>query len=451
MKTVFRSPLAWILLVSVLLRVAAAFYMGNEVVELPGTADQISYHNLALRVLGGHGLTFDQPWWPLTPAGAQTAHWSYLYTFYLVTVYGIFGPNPLAARILQAVLVGLLQPWLTYKIAQHIFRHPKIALLSAALVAGYAYFIYYAGTLMTEPFYITLILAAFFLALRAVGDGNPAREGQTAGLRRSQLIYLGLAVGGIVLLRQLFLLFIPFLLAWMWWKEHVRRPAALRWRPVRTDLDLLIPLAVVIALVLPFSVFNTLRFGHFVLLNTNAGYAFFWGNHPIYGTQFVGILPSEMGSYGSLIPEELRGLDEAELDSALMRRAITFITDDPVRYMLLSLSRIPIYFQFWPSPESGRISNLSRVASFGLFWPFMVYGLVRAFLDGYAKRLDDPVWLLPLFAAVYTGIHLLSWTLIRYRLPVDAVMLVFAAYGIFDLYQRIPTFRPGMREKARQL
>ena len=46
------------LVLAVLLRVAAAFYLGNQVVNLPGTFDQISYHNLALRVLGGHGFTF---------------------------------------------------------------------------------------------------------------------------------------------------------------------------------------------------------------------------------------------------------------------------------------------------------------------------------------------------------------------------------------------------------
>ena len=54
------QPLTAIIFVSVLLRVAVAVYMGNEVVELPGIFDQVSYHNLALRVLGGHGFTFGE-------------------------------------------------------------------------------------------------------------------------------------------------------------------------------------------------------------------------------------------------------------------------------------------------------------------------------------------------------------------------------------------------------
>ncbi|HKI53610.1 MAG TPA: hypothetical protein VJ987_05760, partial [Anaerolineales bacterium] len=97
------QPLIPIIFISVLLRVMVAFYMGNEVVELPGIFDQISYHNLALRVLGGHGFTFGEQWWPITRAGEPTAHWSFPYTLYLVATYALFGARPLAARILQAI------------------------------------------------------------------------------------------------------------------------------------------------------------------------------------------------------------------------------------------------------------------------------------------------------------------------------------------------------------
>jgi len=35
--------------------------------------------------------------------------------------------------------------------------------------------------------------------------------------------------------------------------------------------------------------------------------------------------------------------------------------------------------------------------------------------------------------ATYTAVHLASWANVRYRLPVDAVLLIFAAAGIADL------------------
>src|SRR5436305_1966168 len=77
-----RRWLAIIILVSVAVRLAAAASLGDHIQQLPGIFDEISYHTLATRLLGGHGFTFDQLWWPLTAPGTPTAHWSYLYTLW---------------------------------------------------------------------------------------------------------------------------------------------------------------------------------------------------------------------------------------------------------------------------------------------------------------------------------------------------------------------------------
>jgi 4-amino-4-deoxy-L-arabinose transferase-like glycosyltransferase len=426
--------LSGILVVSVVFRVAAALYLGDEVVNLPGTYDQISYNTLALRILGGHGFTFGETWWPITPAGAPTAHWSFLYTLYLVGVYLIFGPHPLAARLIQAILVGFLQPYLAYRIGRYIFSE-TVGLVAAGLTAVYVYFIYYGASLMTEPFFITLVLGGLYLTI-LMANAFPRAEVKTTIWGQLKLpVLLGLALGGAVLLRQLFLLFIPFLFLWIWW---IRRKQSLR----LTLAGLFTSGAIIILMILPFTLYNYSRFGHFVLLNTNSGYAFFWANHPIYGTHFQPILKSS--SYQDLIPIELRNLDEAALDQALLKRGFQFVIDDPIRYVLLSISRIPAYFMFWPSRDSGTISNLSRVASFGIFWPFMLYGLFRAIADrkmSFMDRLASPSFLLILFITIYTLIHLLSWALIRYRLPIDAVLLVFAALAFVDLAQRVRTWR----------
>ncbi|GAP13479.1 dolichyl-phosphate-mannose-protein mannosyltransferase [Longilinea arvoryzae] len=402
-----------ILGLAVLLRVAAAVYMGDTVQVLPGTSDQVSYHNLALRVLGGHGFSFGENWWPATRANEPTAHWSFLYTLYLVGVYALFGPHPLVARLIQAVIVGLLQPWLTYLLGKQLFN-ARVGLWAAFLNAIYAYFIYYGGTLMTEPFYITAILGALLLAIRLV---QPPDENTRRGLLA---VGLGLLLGAAVLLRQLFLLFIPFLLLWMFWAS-LRRHSALKW------VHYVLPLAVVAAMIAPITIYNAQRFGQFVLLNTNSGYAFYWGNHPYYGTHFQPILSNE--EYQQLLPQDQLNLDEAALDKELLRRGMQFVLEDPGRYALLSLSRIPAYFEFLPSSDSGTISNLSRVLSFGILWPFMLAGLIMAWRKRshrFWDALASPKFLLVLFALVYTVIHVLTWTLIRYRLPVDATLLVFA-------------------------
>lgn len=419
MNRILAQPLFLILAVSVFLRVVVAIAMGNTVVELPGIFDQVSYHNLALRVVGGFGFTFGEEWWPITPAGAPTAHWSFLYTLYLVLVYSLFGPQPLVARILQAVIVGILHPYITFRIGEKIFSR-NIGLAASAITAVYVYFFYYGAALMTEPFYIIAILFSLYVALLLAQNTDKQKDAMLG-------IALGISLGITILLRQVFLLFVPFLFLWMWFARF-RRRGGLPLTP--TVLSLLI----VVLLILPVTYFNYSRFGRFVLLNTNSGYAFFWGNHPIYGTKFIPILPTE--TYQELIPEEVRHLDEAALDQELLKRGIQFVTDDPGRYALLSLSRIPPYFMFWYSPESSTLSNISRIGSFGIFLPFMLYGLFLAIKQNRNDLLVSPVGLMLLFAIVYSGVHILTWTLIRYRLPVDAVLIPFAGLALVELVQR---------------
>lgn len=443
-KILSNRKLVLILLISVTLRVAAALVIGNTVVAMPGTADQVSYHALAVRVIGGHGFSFGEAWWPVTGANEPTAHWSFLYTLYLSAVYLVTGAQPLAARLLQAVLVGLLQPYLAYRLAGQVFkagalskgRRENVLLLAAAITAVYIYFIYYAAALMTEAFFCVGILASLSLTISLA-----ERQQGTSYWRAA--IALGVALSFTVLLRQLFLLIIPFLFLWLLvagYRQGVwKRPVA----------AMAIATSVVVLAILPFTAFNYARFDRFVLLNTNAGYAFFWANHPIYGAQFIDA--AEMGEiYQELVPAELRHLDEAALDQELLKRGLGFVTDDPIRYVKLSLSRIPAYFKFWPDADSGLMSNLSRVGSFGLFLPFMLYGLVRPLVSSGQPAgrplLSLPALLLYLFLIVYSAVHILTWTQVRYRIPIDTVLVIFAALALADLIEFVKKLSPGRSE-----
>lgn len=416
------KKILWIILsISILVRILAAIYLGNQVAALPGIADQITYHTLAQRVLGGFGFTFDQPWWPATQPGEPTAHWSFLYTFYLVGVYKIFGVNPLIARLIQAIAIGFLQPWLIFHISKKVF--PKFSpLFAAGWIAVYSYLIYYTAALMTEGWFITIVLAVFLMAFNLVEND----------IRLSKFALFGLLAGIAVLLRQVFLLFLPFIFLWLLWIQRKHLWVALR--------NLLLSGFIILIMILPFTYYNAQRFNQFVLLNTNSGFAFFWANNPIYGTKFVGILPEEMGNYLELLPIELKGLNEAALDTALLKRGLAFVFDNPGQYLLLSLSRIPVLFEFLPSPQSSFVSNFSRVSSFGLALPFMLAGIwisLRDLIKTKTRFFDSPMSLILAFGFIYSAIHILTWSLVRYRLPIDALFLIFAAAALQKLIKLI--------------
>jgi hypothetical protein len=438
-----RKIILAIIVVAALLRLASALYQGNTVTDLPGIYDQISYDGLARRVISGHGFSFAEAHWPATRAGEPTAHWSYLYTIYLVAIYKIFGTFPLMARLIQALIAGIFQTLLLWRIGTRLFNR-NVGLVAAALNAIYIYFFYYAGSLVTETFYITAVLWVFDVSLRIVAADRSDAQVESR-IKQWQWLELGLALGVTILFRQVFLLFMPFLFLWLWW--NVRKADAantniwlkrLHWYSLKGLLSATI---ILVLMIIPCTIRNYRAFGTFVLVNTNAGYAFFWGNHPIYGTNFIPLLPAGTEGYYSLIPVELRSLNEAELDKALLKRGIQFVVDDPKRFILLSVSRTREFFKFWPSPESSLLSNISRVGSFGIFLPFMVYGLWLGVTRAWKSGNNDMRWdvgLLIIFVVVYTAMHLFSWALIRYRLPVDAVLLIFAGLGLENILKKIP-------------
>ncbi len=431
-----RKALLLLMFAAVLLRSLSAFYQGNIVADLPGINDQISYDGLARRVVDGYGFSYAEGHWPATRAGEPTAHWSFLYTLYLAAIYKLFGEYPLIARLIQAFITGILQTFFIWRISTRLFSR-TVGLIAATLSTFYIYFFYYAGALMTETFYIVGILWTFDVTLRIVA---PYQKGSTDQRNTDwrQWLELGLAIGITILFRQVFLLFLPFLFLWLWW--NVRDTGKETWeqRVHWSALKGLLGVVLVLTLmIVPWTIRNYHVFGTFVLLNTNAGFAFYWGNHPIHGTKFIPLLDQ---SYQDLIPPNLLALNEGRLDQTLLREGIKIVLNDPVRYFLLSVSRIEEYIKFWPSRDSGLVSNISRVGSFGILLPFMIYGL-WASLSQFRKPIYPGqranLLLFFLFIVIYTAIHLLTWTLIRYRLPVDAILIIFSSLS-FEILVRKP-------------
>jgi hypothetical protein len=421
-----RLFLASILVLAVLLRLGVTLYLGNEVDAPELLTDQRSYHALGARLVSGHGFSFERGWYPFTTAAAPTAHWSFLYSLFVAGVYALTGAQPLAVRLVQAVLGGLLLPWMVYRLARALFSDPAaevgrlaatIALVAAFLAAIYAYFVLYAATLMTETFFIIVVLWSLERGLALAGRlrNEPVlRSLWPLGLA------LGTSLGLATVLRQSILPWVPVLflyLLWLGWRtEHLRI----------TAVTLTLTGVILIAFVVPWTVRNYVVYDDFLLLNSNAGYAMYSAQHPMHGTNF-----REFDA--APLPSGTLGRPEPELDRELMREGIQFILDDPGRYLLLSLSRVRAFFEFWPTPDTTLLHNVGRTASFGLLLPLLLYGLVLAVRrPGFLKRNA----LLFLFAGFYTLLHLLTWAMVRYRLPVDAALLPLAALALVDLLQR---------------
>jgi 4-amino-4-deoxy-L-arabinose transferase-like glycosyltransferase len=398
-----------ILVVSLAVRLAAAFYLGDQVEPTPGAYDQIYHHDVALNLLAGKGFVFTRPPWPFIEPGVPTSYTSFLYQLFLAAIYLIFGPHPLAARIVQALVCSLM-PWLVYRLILRVLQESPtwgelagtIGLASAGITAGYAYFVYYSAVLMTEGLYLVLVVWALTTTLE-LADRPTVRRWAVWGL----------AVGLAILIRQVFLPMAGLLFVYVAWRTRGR----VRW------LGVLAAAGVTAALILPWTIRNYLIFDRFLLLNSQAGQVFWNANHPDLGVTFDDdtMLP---------IPEDLEGANEVDLSNELMRRGLEAVASDPWRFVRLCMSKAVVYFKFWPSANSSMLSNVARTSSFGVCLPFMLAGLAVSAREW--RR-----WmLLYLFAVAYATVHIITWTQIRYRMPVDAVLVPFAALACVSLVAR---------------
>lgn len=400
-----------IILLAVILRLGAVLYLGDSIAgqQQERAYDQISYDALAKSLLAGHGYSFDTDWYPFTPANTPTAHWSFVYPVFIAGVYLLFGPHPIAVRIVQIIITGVLLPGLLYNLGSQLHSQ-KTGLVAAFLSSIYAYFVYYDATLMTESFFILFLIGSFVIAYQIISNHKD-------GAKHTLLkwLSLGIVMSVATLLRQTYLLWIPFFLAWIYWigKRNIEW-----WGPI-------VSFGIVVLAVLPWTVRNFSLYESFLPLNSNAGYAIYSANHPYHGKQFD-------QDYAAPLPDDLSALNlnEAQWNTALMARGLGFILDDPGRYLLLSLDRIPIFFNAWFSSSSSLSSNLLRIFSYGLYLPFFLYGIVVS------RKAWRRYSLIYLFAIIYSLIHILTWASIRYRLPIDAAMMPIAGLAVIEIMDK---------------
>jgi hypothetical protein len=444
-----------ILIFSGLARSALALYYGDWV---PGNQDDISYSTLALRLATGHGYTFKSAWYPFIPTGVPTAHWSYLYTAFVAVMYVVVGFHPVVVRLVSAVLGGILLPWMAYRLARRLFPNrawtPVVAALSTA---SYAYFIMFAARIMTETFFMVAVLWSLE---RAAALAGAFREEEQLGW--SAALELGASLGLAALLRQAILPWVPVLFMWLLWQAWLGLRATEH--PIRLNVTtlkrsnvqtLFLAGVVLLAFILPWTYRNYRVYDEFLLLNSNSGYAMYSAQHPMHGTDF-------QEHEAAPLPEDLvgQGLNEAQWDKELMRRGIGFVLDDPGRYLLLSLSRVPDYFEFWPT-DTTLLHNAGRLVSFTLYLPFMIWGLFLGAQEAkkpiygsdepesrftfYVSLLSHPVGLVYLFMFFYSAMHIFTWAMPRYRLPVDAAAMPFAALAFERTYNFIRGLFTGLR------
>tara|TARA_B100001057_G_C22847235_1_gene949559 strand:- start:1667 stop:2869 length:1203 start_codon:yes stop_codon:yes gene_type:complete len=181
----------------------------------------------------------------------------------------------------------------------------------------------------------------------------------------------------------------------------------------------------------PWWFYNYERYGQFVKLTPALGHTLYSGNNEINKTG------------GGNLHEDfnfniVKGInDPIKRDKIMKDAAIKFIIENPAKFMELSFKRFLRFFNIIPNYKKddiykGGIKNIliyviSAISMIGLYL-FSFLALIN--LDKVKLKRLSPLFV---YFIILTGIHLITIASIRYRFPLEFILIILSSFSI-NLY-----------------
>jgi hypothetical protein len=298
------------------------------------------------------------------------------------------------------IILSVISVWLVYALADQLFADQYARILAGAATACYPPLIFFSIVGLTETLFITLILAAFLFWYR--------------GQFTAAAIFAVLAV----LTRPVFDLFAPLLVLLFALVIHgLPTTKALR--------HLGVYLVIYCALMAPWWLNNYYAYGGFVRLTLGAGTALYAGNNPLNhsGGGNLGV-DYDLSAFANIT-------DPIKRDRALRNAATEFIVHNPQRFLKLATLKFVRMWQFWPANEAYKSVGII-IISIASFVPVLLLASLGLFAKRQLLRRLSPIMC---FFLGYTAAHMILVGTIRYVLPLEPFLLIFAAAGASDLIE----------------
>ena len=362
--------------------------------------------------------------------GGPTAYHPPAFSVLLAGAYKLVGTGSAktrweAGRILNAIL-GAAAVALICLIALRLWGR-RVALLAGGIAAVSPPLVLVGSTLMSEPLFIVLELAAVLAALAHRESPHRWRWAVATGV----LAALGALTrgNGLLLLVPLFFLV---------WCERPRRS----WRSLRAPAAMVAAAALTLV---PWTIRNLSAFHQFVPVTTETGYALagtYNGVSQSYG-RFPAMWQAPFYGVARILRSDPHA-NEAQISSRLTTQAIDYVDAHPAAVpktaywnILRLLNFAGPGFEHWIAYYESYPPWLA-VASAYAFWLMLALALAGA--GGRAVRCAPlAIWGVPLVIFLL-AVGLMGST--RYRSPADPFVILLAALGLVAAYEGLSARRP---------
>ena len=413
--------------VALLLRVAYTWVAAGPAAT--PSSDPLEYDTIAWNLASGVGFELDAASGPYPVAFAPALPW--------VTslLYRAVGHRFFAALLLQCV-IGALIPLLVRGLAASTFGGGT-GRIAAWLCVVHPLLVFFSGYLLTETMFTAALLAALAASLSWLRTPRPGRA-LGAGL-----------LWGVAALTRATALALPGLVAiWAW--APLGLTVAARDR-VRQLAMLLLGVALVVG---PWTVRNAIVLHAFVPVTTGGGRALLDSNNPVVWNDPA--LRGGANSTWDLEPwrSEFLGHTAVEVDAIAKRDALAFLLQHRSEWPAMAWAKLSRLWRVtaeggntghWQRAGSPLVAWLGRIDPL-LVWsvvvlPFALFGLFRALAGPRRWFLSLPFLVIVFFSVL----SIVYWGALRLRVPLEPLVVLYAAAGFEEARRRWLTRRHGLQ------
>ena len=387
--------------------------------ERPPSGDEIDYHYLAVNLTEGNGYRLEN--------NQVTARRPPLFPLVLAGLYSVFGANTVLARLIQVLLGTLIVPLVFF--ATRRFFSERAAWIAGALAAVNPFLIFISAYLLTENLYIILLLCVLFAV--------PAEPHLLGSWRRAAVMGVLLGLG--CLARPTAFFVVLWIVGWV---------VLLGASPLKNRIfRCAVLVGVVVLTLVPWTIRNHIAFDKTMFFTSHGGITFYQGNNAAvleYPQYHGGVAPLHM------LPgnDELKTLQEIAKDEKARALGREFLRENPGDIPILVWRKFARFWRFksdvglsgvksgWWWNKDSFLGKLASSLDVGFVYavfviPLFVVGLIFSF-----KRRRWWVFLTGLIV-MHTLVTLIFHGSLRMRIPIEPVIVMFAAFTIDRIFIHI--------------
>ena len=362
-------------------------------IKTPPFADAKGYYTIAENIAAGNGYTKNGL--DLTATRAP-------FLPYFLSIAFLLPGNSLVYAKMGIILLSTLVCFIIFLLGKEVFNN-KTGLIASVIWALYPPAIHYSGFILTEtPGALFLSLSILFLF----------KNYQRPSFKYKILISIFLLL--LTYSRSIFLLLPVVICIWFLLISHNSLKQG-----IINSLWIIILFAL---FALPWTLRNSSLFNAFIPVTTRVGFSLLQGNHEIS----TGIHAYDYGNFNKNIKPKYKNslINEVEQDNVYKAAAIKNIRNEPLKF----INRMGVKFlEYWKvvSPRSTTRNNLISAISYGVVLLTAVFGFILSY-----RKYWEKILLLILVLAYASLIHMVFFALVRYRFPVEPILIILSAYTI---------------------